>query len=221
MKERKLGLLGRKVGMTQIFKDSGECIGVSVIELGPCKVLARRTMERDGYNALMIGFGSIQAKKVAAPQVGSLRAIGGVESARRHIMELRVPAEVVASVQPGQDITVGDLKLEPGNIIDVMGVSKGKGFQGVMKRHHFGGFRATHGTHEYFRHGGSIGCRKWPGRVFKGRKMPGRMGGKRVTTQNIEVVAVRAEDNVLLVKGSVPGAKNGLLMVRPAIKMRD
>jgi large subunit ribosomal protein L3 len=221
MKERKLGLIGRKVGMTQIFRDDGECLGVTVLELGPCRIMGRRTADKDGYNALVLGFGVLEARKLNSSQKGALQSIGGDDNARRHLVELRVSAEVAQQFEPGKDVSLADVPFEIGQKVDVMGTSKGKGFQGVMKRHHFGGFRATHGTHEYFRHGGSIGCRKWPGRVYKGRKMPGHMGDERVTTQNVRVAAVRAEENLLLLTGSVPGAKNGLVTVRPAIKTRE
>ena len=167
-----------------------------------------------------MGYGAKRADKVNRPAEGQLKAVGGKEGARRYVMELRVTPEVLDQFNVGQEVGVGDLGLNPGDLVDVMGQSKGKGFQGVMKRHNFGGFRATHGTHEYFRHGGSIGCRKWPGRVFKGRKMPGHMGDKRVTTQNLEIVQVRAEDHALLVHGAVPGAKNCRILVRPAVKVR-
>jgi len=225
MKERKLGILGRKVGMTRVFKDDGTSLGVTVLEVGPCMVISKRTAEQngdgktDGYTALQLGFDQKPEKKINKPEAGHLKAAGGNEKARRHVRELRVTAEVAAKFEVGQEVTLADLELQVGDLIDVTGKSKGKGFQGVMKRYNFSGAATmTHGTHEFFRHGGSIGCRKWPGRVFKGRKMPGQMGNERVTTQNIEIVDVRPEENVLLVNGSVPGAKNGYLMVRPAIK---
>ncbi|HET6346202.1 MAG TPA: 50S ribosomal protein L3 [Myxococcota bacterium] len=218
MKERKLGILGKKLGMTLVFDEAGQSLGVTVLELGPCVVLGKRSEERDGYNALQLGFDQKRADKVNKPEEGALKAAGGKEKARRHVMELRVSAANLGKFEVGAEVSLKDLGLKAGDLVDVMGTSKGKGFQGVMKRHHFGGFRATHGTHEYFRHGGSIGCRKWPGRVFKGRKMPGHMGDRRVTTQNIRVAQVREEENVLLLHGSVPGAKNGYILVRPAIK---
>lgn len=220
MKERLMGLVGLKIGMTTVFNAQNQALGVTVLQLGPCLVQGKRTLERDGYRALILGFGAKRADKVNRPLEGTLKAVGGKEGARRHIMELRVTPEVLVRYNVGQEVTVADLELKEGDKVDVMGQSKGKGFQGVMKRHNFGGFRATHGTHEYFRHGGSIGCRKWPGRVFKGRKMPGHMGDRRVTTQNLEVVQVRAEDNAILVNGAVPGAKNSRIMLRPAIKVR-
>lgn len=218
MKERKLGIIGKKLGMTLVFDETGRSLGVTVLGIGPCTVLGKRTEARDGYNALRLGFAPRKAKHVNKPAEGTLKAVGGIEKARRHIVEMRVSQATLAKYEVGQDVTVKDLELKAGDLIDVQGTSKGKGFAGVMKRYNFGGFRATHGTHEYFRHTGSIGCRKWPGRVFKGRKMPGHMGARRVTTQNITIVQIREADNALLVHGSVPGAKNGMITVRPAIK---
>lgn len=217
MKERKLGLLGKKIGMTRVFEASGNAVGVTAIEIGPCLVIGKRTPEVDGYSALVLGFDNKPERKVTKPEAGTLKNAGGVSKAKRFVQELRVNAETLAKFEVGQDITLQDLGLNVGDRIDVVGQTKGKGFQGVMKRHNFAGFPATHGTHEYFRHPGSIGCRKWPGRVFKGRRMPGHMGDKRVTTQNLRVVQVRT-DNILLVDGSIPGAKNGYLVVRPAVK---
>lgn len=218
MKERKLGLLGKKLGMTRIFDTAGNSVGVTVLALGPCLVVGKRTQDKDGYTALVLGFDDKPERKVNKAEAGVMKAAGGVEKAKRYIRELRVSNETLAKFEVGQLVTLGDLDLKAGDMVDVAGQSKGKGFQGVMKRYHFKGFRATHGTHEYFRHGGSIGCRKWPGRVFKGRKMPGHMGDRAVTTQNIRIAQVRTDENVLVLHGSVPGAKNGYLVVRAAIK---
>ena len=224
MKERKMGLLGRKIGMTRYFDDHGNSLGVTVLEMGPCIVLAKRTAETnekgrtDGYYALQLGFDPKPTRKLNKAEKGHAVKAGGEDKARRYVRELRVTKEIADKFELGQEITLADLELNAGDLVDVNGKSKGKGFQGVMHRHNFAGKPATHGTHEFFRHGGSIGCRKWPGRVFKGRKMPGHHGDRNVTTQNIEIVAIRAEDNVILVNGSVPGAKNGYVSVRPAIK---
>lgn len=224
MKERKLGILGKKLGMTRVFVEGGRALGVTVLELGPCPVLYKRSPEKrdtgktDGYRALQLGFDPKLERKVNKAEAGHLRNIGGPSKAQRYVRELRVSQETLDKFEVGGEVTLKDLGFKAGDRIDVTGKSKGKGFQGVMRRYNFAGYSATHGTHEYFRHGGSIGCRKWPGRVFKGRKMPGHQGDRRVTTQNIRVVEVREEENVLLVKGSVPGSKNGYLLVRPAIK---
>jgi large subunit ribosomal protein L3 len=222
MKERKLGLLGRKVGMTRVY-EGDNAVPVTVLEVGPCRVLAKRTLaadghRADGYSALQLGFSQKPERKVNQAEAGHLAKAGGVQAARRFVREVRVTPEAGAGVEVGQDLTVLALALKPGDLVDVTGTSKGKGFQGVMRRHNFHGFPGSHGTHEYFRHGGSIGCRKWPGRVFKGRKMPGHMGDERVTVQNLRVVAVRPEDSAVLVEGAVPGANGGYVTVRPAIK---
>ncbi|MBI5509954.1 MAG: 50S ribosomal protein L3 [Deltaproteobacteria bacterium] len=224
MKERKLGILGKKLGMTQFFDDKGVCYGVTVVQTGPCTVLKKCTKAKtkndktDGYTALQLGFEQKPERKVSKPEEGVLKAAGGKAKARRYVVELRVSEETLAKFEVGQEITLKDLGLKAGDYIDVTGISKGKGFQGVMRRHNFAGFPATHGTHEYFRHPGSIGNRKWPGRVMKGRRMPGHMGDRKVTVQNLKVVQLREDDGALLVAGAVPGHKNAYVMVRPAIK---
>ncbi|MEE8410452.1 MAG: 50S ribosomal protein L3 [Myxococcota bacterium] len=227
MKERKLGILGKKIGMTRVFDDQRRALGVTVLELGPCAVLAKRSAVKngsdkgksDGYTALQLGFDAKPERKINKPEAGHIKAAGGSEKSRRFVRELRVSDATLAKFEVGQEITLKDLEFATGDLIDVTGTSKGRGFQGVMHRFNFGGAATkTHGTHEFFRHGGSIGCRKWPGRVFKGRKMPGQMGDKRVTTQNIRIIQVREEENLLLVEGAVPGAKNGYVIVRRAIK---
>lgn len=224
MKERKLGLLGKKLGMTQVWTEDGVRVGVTVIEVGPNLVLNKRSKaanqngKKDGYTAYQLGFDKKPARKLNQPESGLYKNIGGDEAARRYIREMRVSDETLAKHDVGSEIGLADVEWNVGDKVDVTGKSKGRGFAGVMKRHNFAGFPATHGTHEYFRHGGSIGCRKWPGRVFKGRKMSGQYGNKRITTQNIKIVQIRPEENLLLVKGAVPGPKNGYVMVRPAIK---
>lgn len=224
MKERKLGLLGKKLGMTQIFDDEGRMLGVTVLEMGPCLVMNKRSKaankngRTDGYTALQLGFDPKPTRKVNKPEEGALKAVGGKENARRFVRELRVSDATLAKFEVGGQVTLKDTELTDGSLVDVIGQTKGKGFQGVFRRYGFKGFNASHGTHEYFRHGGSIGCRKWPGRVMKGRRMPGHMGDERVTTQNVRIAKVRADENLLLVHGSVPGAKGSYVMVRPAIK---
>jgi large subunit ribosomal protein L3 len=205
------GLLGRKIGMTQVFSPAGEAIPVTVIELGPCVVTQIRNIDRDGYEAVQIGFGDIKPKSLTKPEQGHLAKAGRLV---RYLREFK--ADNVEEYQVGQVLTA-DL-FQPGQIIDVTGTSKGRGFQGVMKRHGFGGGPKTHGQSDRARAPGSIGAGTDPGRVWKGTRMAGRMGNKRVTVQNLEVVEVLADRHILLVKGSVPGAKNGLLMVRRAVK---
>ncbi|WP_027185838.1 50S ribosomal protein L3 [Desulfovibrio inopinatus] len=203
-----LGILGRKVGMTRIFGDDGTIIPVTVINAGPCPVIQIKTSETDGYNALQLGFDEIPERKVNKPGKGHQEKAG--RGLYRELKELRLDS--VDGYEIGQDITVETFV--PGDKVKVTGTSKGKGFQGVMKRWNFAGLRATHGTEKAHRSGGSIGHNTEPGKVMKGKKMAGRMGGKRVTCINIEVVDVRPEDNLLLVKGQVPGSKNGLVFVR-------
>jgi large subunit ribosomal protein L3 len=206
----RLGLIGKKLGMTQVFAKGGELVPVTVILAGPCTVVQKRTSAKDGYEAVQVGFGEKKAqrltkaerehRKKAGKMVGTLREFRGGEG-----------------FEVGSEIKVAEL-FRAGDRVDVTGITKGHGYQGVIKRHGFSGFPATHGTHEYFRHGGSIGNRTHPGRIFKNKRMAGQMGAVRVTTQNISVVAVREEENVLLVRGAVPGARNGLVVIRPAVK---
>jgi large subunit ribosomal protein L3 len=205
------GLLGRKIGMTQVFSPSGEAIPVTAIEAGPCVVTQIRTVERDGYAAVQIGFGEIKPKNLTKPQQGHLAAAGRLV---RYLREFE--ADNVEEHQVGQ-ILNADL-FTPGQMVDVTGTSKGRGFQGVMKRHKFGGGPRTHGQSDRARAPGSIGAGTTPGRVWKNTRMAGRMGNKRVTVQNLEIVEVLPEQHVILVRGSVPGAKNGLVMVRRAVK---
>jgi large subunit ribosomal protein L3 len=203
------GLIGRKVGMTQVYTAGGVLVPVTVIEAGPCTVVAMRNPERNGYTAAQLGFGAAVDKKISKPRRGQFAKAG--TGAFRLLREFRLAEGDVPVV--GAAVTVADV-FAPGQKIQVSGVSKGRGTAGVMKRHHFSGFPASHGTHEYFRHGGSIGNRSFPGRVFKGKRMAGRLGAERVTTRNIEVVAIRADENLLLVRGAVPGARNGTVLVQ-------
>jgi large subunit ribosomal protein L3 len=224
MRERKLGLLGKKIGMTQVFDDEGRALGVTVIEMGPCLVMNKRTKaankkgRTDGYTALQLGFDKKRERSTNKPEQGIAKALGGPDKARRFVREMRTNEENVAKFEVGAEIGLKDMGWTKGQLVDVAGRTKGKGFQGVFRRYGFKGFNASHGTHEYFRHGGSIGCRKWPGRVIKGRRMPGHMGDDNVTTQNVQIAAVRENDNLLLLLGSVPGAKGSYVTVRPAIK---
>jgi large subunit ribosomal protein L3 len=206
----KFGLIGKKLGMTQVFAKGGELVPVTVILAGPCTVMQKRTSETDGYSAVQLGFGETKAQRLTKAEREHRKKASKMASVLR---EFRGGADL----EVGAEVKVGDLFKE-GDLVDVTGVSKGRGYQGVIKRHGFSGFPATHGTHEYFRHGGSIGNRTHPGRVFKNKRMAGHMGDERVTTQNLAVVAVHGEDNVLLVHGAVPGGKNGLLFIRPAVK---
>ncbi len=202
------GILGRKVGMTQVFDaDSGAVTPVTVIEAGPCPVVQVKTLETDGYDAVQIAFDAVADRKLSKPELGHL-AKGGV-SAHRHLVELRGASEL----QVGENVTVE--AFEPGEQVKVAGISIGKGFQGTIKRHNFARGPVSHGSHNV-RKPGSIGASATPSRVFKGMKMAGRMGGKRVTQTGLVIHEVDAERNLLFVKGSVPGPKSGLVEIREA-----
>jgi len=208
-----LGLIGKKLGMTQVFDPKGELIPVTVIAAGPCTVVQAKTAVGDGYTAVQLGFGEKKAQRATkAYRTHCLKAGKGVFGVLR---EFRVTAGDTYTV--GQEVTV-DSVFKAGDRIDVTGTTKGRGYAGVIKRHGFGGFPGSHGTHEYFRHGGSIGNRSYPGRVFKGKRMAGQYGDARTTTQNVEVIEVRIAEGLLLVRGAVPGARDGLVLIRPAVK---
>ncbi len=208
-----VGLIGKKLGMTQVFDTTGELIPVTVIQAGPCTVVQMKTAASDGYAAVQLGFGEKKPQRASkAYRNHCVKAGKGVFTALREFRD--PPAE---GYTVGQEITV-DALFKEGDRVDVSGTTKGRGYAGVIKRHGFGGFPGSHGTHEYFRHGGSIGNRSYPGRVFKGKRMAGQYGNERDTTQNLEVIAVRAAEHVLLVRGAVPGARNGLVVIRPAVK---
>jgi large subunit ribosomal protein L3 len=210
------GILGKKVGMTQVFGERGEVVPVTVIEAGPCFVAQIKTVERDGYTAVQLGFEEAKPKRLTQPQLRHLQKSN--LPPLRYLRELRVSVDELADVEEGQEVTV-DI-FDKGEMVDVTGISKGRGFAGVVKRHGFSGGPKTHGQSDRHRTPGSIGACTTPGRVFKGKRMPGRMGGERVTAQTLEVVLVDPERNLLAVKGSVPGAKNGLLLIRQARKSR-
>lgn len=205
------GILGRKIGMTQVFAANGEVIPVTVIEAGPCVVTQIRTKDRDGYEAVQLGFGTIKPKRVSKPNQGHLKAAG------RLVRFLREMASTDISGHTVGDVVNADI-FKNGEIVDVIGTSKGRGFAGVVKRHGFRGGPSTHGQSDRHRAPGSIGSGTTPGRVWKGMRMAGRMGNDRVTVQNLQIVEVDIERHLLLVKGSVPGAKNGLVLVHRAKK---
>lgn len=208
-----LGLIGKKLGMTQVFDSKGELIPVTVIQTGPCTVVQAKTVAGDGYAAVQLGFGEKKAQRATkADRNHCLKAGKGVFT----VLHEFVP-EDASAYTVGQEIDVGSV-FKAGDRVDVSGTTKGRGYAGVIKRHGFSGFPGSHGTHEYFRHGGSIGNRSYPGRVFKGKRMAGQYGNERVTTQNLEVVAVRPTDHVVLVRGCVPGARNGFVLIHPATK---
>ena len=206
-------LIGKKLGMTQIFNEEGLRVPVTVIEAGPCSVVQRKTQEIDGYEAIQIGFGEQKEQRVSKPLLGHFKKAG--------VASVRELAEVIVSADDetkAGDILTADV-FEEVNFVDVIGKTKGKGFQGVVKRHGFSGGRASHGSHMH-RRSGSIGICEFPARVFKGKKMAGHMGNTNITVQNLKVVQVRPEENLILLKGAVPGANGSTLVLREALKKK-
>jgi len=231
-----MGILGRKIGMTQIFDEAGNAVPVTAIEAGPCTVLQVKTDKSDGYNAVQLGFDDKPPRNV--PDEIMKKAQGargryelehgrttkalrghffkfGETAPKRFVREFRMPADSVEIFEPGQQVTTEIF--EQGEYVDVVGTSKGRGFTGVIKRHGFSLFPKTHGTHEWRRHGGSIGCRK-PMGVRKGQRMPGQHGNTRVSVQNLKVASVVLDQNILLVRGGIPGPNGGYVIVRKALK---
>lgn len=200
-----MGILGKKVGMTHVFDEKGAAVPVTVIEAGPCTVMALRTPDLNGYSAVLLGFGEPNARKLTKPQKGFFEK--NKLEPKRTLREFRMMS--VDGYEVGQEIKA-DL-FEDGEVVDVSGISKGKGFAGVMKRYHFGGAQSSHGTSVVHRRPGSSGSISYPGRVFPGKTMPGHMGSEKVTVKNLKIFAVDVENNLLLVKGAVPGAKNSLV----------
>ena len=207
------GLIGKKLGMTSIYDEKGAAVPVTVLEVGPCVVVQRKDEERDGYSAIQLGYAEQKEQRLNKPKLGHYKK-AGVE-AHRVLREFRVTAD--------SEVAIGDVvdvrAFEEVNFVDVVATGKGRGFQGVVKRYDFGGGRASHGG-GWLRRTGSIGMCEFPGRVFKGKKMPGHMGSKRVTTQNLRVMQVRVEENLILIKGSIPGANGGIVMVKEALKKK-
>lgn len=210
-----IGLIGRKRGMTRVFTEQGESIPVTVIEVSPNRVTQVKTVETDGYRALQVTIGKKRNSLVTRPEAGHYSK-AGVE-AGEGLWELRLNDAEGTDLEAGAELNVG--QFESGQKVDVTGTSIGKGFAGGVKRHNFRMQDATHGNSVSHRAPGSIGQNQTPGRVFKGKKMAGHMGNERVTTQNLEIIKVDAERNLLLIKGAVPGAKNGAVTVRPSVKM--
>jgi large subunit ribosomal protein L3 len=204
------GLIGRKIGMTQIFSEDGDSVPVTVIEVEPSVVIQKKDVAVDGYEAVQIGYGRIKQKRVTKPLQGHFKKAD--RGLFRFLREIRTGSE---EYELGQELKADMFAI--GDYVDIVGTSKGKGFAGVMKRHGFGGGRATHGS-MFHRAPGSIGASAYPSRVFKGTRLPGQMGNVRKTVQNLMVVAIRPELNLLLVKGAVPGGKNGVLLIKEAIK---
>ncbi len=202
-------ILGRKLGMTQVFTDDGKVVPVTVVAAGPCTVVQKRTVERDGYDAVQLGFEEVEERRLTKAEAGHCKAAG--------VAPVRVLQEV--RLDGPSDLAVGDQVtvslFSPGDKVKVTGRAKGRGFQGVIKRHNFSGGRKTHGSH-FHRAPGSIGASAWPAHVQKGQKLPGQMGNHKVTTSNLEIVEVDTDENLLLIKGSVPGSRNGLVRINRA-----
>ena len=209
------GLIGKKIGMTQVFNEEGNLVPVTVVDVNTCQVVGKRTPEKDQYSSVVLGFGEVREKSLTKAQIGAFKKNNA--PLRRHLKEFRVSPEEAAGFTVGEAVKA-DL-FAKGQLVDVTGVTKGRGFQGVMKRWSFKGSQTkTRGTHEYRRHPGAIGQRKTPGRVYPNKKLPGHYGVEQVTTQNLQVVDVDPEKGLLLVMGAVPGHRNGVVFVRPSIK---
>jgi large subunit ribosomal protein L3 len=209
------GLLGKKLGMTQVFTANGDRAAVTAIHAGPCVVVDKLTPDKHGYAAVKLGIGEKPLRLTKKPELGPFTKAN--VPPQRFVRELRVEAADLDKYEVGKAVPLSTV-FSVMSYVDVEGTSKGKGFQGVMKRHHMPGFRSTHGTHEFFRHGGSIGCRLTPGRVHKGKRMSGQMGDAKRTVQNLVILEIDEAQQLLLVRGAVPGGKNGWVIVRNAKK---
>lgn len=209
-------MYGYKLGMTRVFSDSGESIPVTVCEMPPNVVHQVKTEQCDGYQAVQVGIGQQKPQRVNRPLTGHLG--NAKKGMPKFVGELRDGVDKLSSLEVGGEVKLSE-SFEVGKRVDVTGLTQGKGFAGVIKRHGMKGAQTmTHGTHEYFRHAGSIGCRKFPGRVFKNKRMPGQMGNARVTQQGLEVIAIREDEGLLLIRGSIPGAKRSVVLVRSSVK---
>jgi large subunit ribosomal protein L3 len=210
-----IGLIGKKLGMTQVFGENGAVIPVTVVRTGPCLVVQKKTVENDGYSALQVGFGEIKkTSRVNKPRMGHFKKAGVAPMVK--LKEFRADGEELAGFEAGSEVPVDLFK--PGDFVDVTGISIGKGYAGVIKRHKFSGAPGGHGTHEFFRHGGSIGQNTTPGRTLKGKKMAGHLGAGKVTVQSLKVVEVRGDTNIVMIQGAVPGPRNGYLILKKAVK---
>ncbi len=210
------GVVGRKVGMTQIFTEDGTVVPCTVVESKPI-VVGKRTKEKDGYDALLLGLGQRTAKHVNKPLAGFYKGKSAAPAAI--LRELRCAADFASKFEVGQEVALDQVFTE-GQSVDVRGITRGRGFTGVMRRYNFKGAKRSHGAHEYQRHGGAIGTNMTPGRVMAGKKMPGQYGNEQVTVLNQPVVKVMVEQGLLLIRGAIPGSKNGIVFVRSAVKAR-
>jgi large subunit ribosomal protein L3 len=207
------GLIGKKLGMTEVVSQAGRVRAATVIQLGPCVVTQLKTAATDGYDAIQVTWGKKKLSRITAPERGHAAKVNVAPGVRSCEFGRRGEVEI----KPGQSIGVGEV-FKVGDQVDVSGVSKGHGYAGVIKRHHFAGFPGSHGTHEYFRHGGSIGNRSYPGRVRKGLRMAGQMGNENSTVLNLEVVEILPDDNAIMLSGSIPGADGGIVIVEHAAR---
>jgi large subunit ribosomal protein L3 len=208
-------ILGKKMGMLQLFDEKGNCVPVTLVEAGPCVVVQKRSPAKHKYSAIQIGFEQVPGRKLSKPNLGVFERAD--LKPMRHLREVRLSQEEVDNYKIGDNITVSIFT--PGEKVDITGTSKGRGYQGVVRRHHMKGNTKTRGTHEHRRHPGSIGMREHPGHVIKGKKLPGQMGNKRVTTQNLSIFKVEEEKNLLYIDGPVPGANGGLVVIKKAVKI--
>ena len=210
----KVQMIGTKVGMTQIFDETGKVIPVTVLKVGPCYVIRKKTIEKDGYSAIVLGYGDIKEKKVRKSEEGLFKLAN--VSPKRILKESKVIPEELDKFEVGQELKVDIFK--KGEYVDITGMSKGRGFTGVIKRHGMSGAKDSHGTHEYFRHGGSIGSSAYPSHVFKGIKMAGHYGASKITVQNLKIIDVREDKGIVIVKGAVPGPNKGYIFISHAVK---
>jgi large subunit ribosomal protein L3 len=231
----KMGLLGRKIGMTQVFHDDGTALGVTAVSVGPCVVVGKRTPDKHGYSAVQLGFeeapidGRTKLPRLPRPELGYFKK-ASIDKPVVHLREVRLEPKDLDKYEVGKVLRAAEV-FKPGDVVDVTGTTKGKGYQGVMKRHRMAGDSDTHGTHEFFRHGGSIGCRLTPGRVHKGKRMSGLMGNVKSTASDLVVVKVmtvkvpdkqqpdqQKDEDLVLVKGSIPGPANGVVLIKGSVK---
>ncbi|MGH7283624.1 MAG: 50S ribosomal protein L3 [Polyangiaceae bacterium] len=211
------GVFGKKLGMTQIFGEDGNVQRVTVVETGPLVVVGKRTQEKDGYSALILGLGERAERKTNKARAGAFKKAN--VTPKQHVKELRVAADFVAKYEVGATVKLDEI-FTAGKFVDARGVTRGRGFTGVMRRWSFAGGVGSHGTHEYFRHGGSIGTNMTPGRTLPNLKMPGHYGAETVSVLGLKIARVDAEKNLLLIEGGIPGAKNSLVLIRQAVKKK-
>ena len=211
------GIIGTKVGMTQIFDEKGEVVRCTVVQAG-CVVVGKRTLEKDGYSALVLGVGATREKLLTKPVLGAFKKVS--QPPKRWVRELRAPADHVAKFEIGQKVPVDEI-FAVGQFVDAQGITRGRGFSGVVRRWSMAGAVQTHGTHEYRRHGGSIGTNMTPGRTLPGLKMPGQYGNETVTAHNLKIARLLVDDDLVLIEGAVPGPKNQLVSIRGAVKKKN